>query len=142
MKRLTLKRRWYDADRTLGVLTYGKDFAAFTMEPGRWDLHATRAPTGFYLLERHGWEPDSTLKFKRTWALVGRDVSHQAEEGVQRSAILIHAGNLDEETKGCIMLGTHIGWMSKEPALMESRLAIQSLRSFLGEADALLVIEG
>ena len=138
-QRLTLTRRWYEDERTLGELHCGSEFVAFTMEPGKADTDAPRVPVGFYALERHD-EPG--FRYRDTWALVGRDVSHQPVPGIPRSAVLFHAGNRDEETRGCILLGLRIGRLEDETAVMESRVAMGRLRKFLGVADAYLEIRG
>lgn len=138
-KRLTLRRRWYEAERTIGELYCGTEFIAFTMEPGKGDHDAPRVDPGFYHLERHD-APGH--KFRDTWALAGQDVSHQAEVGVDRSAVLFHAGNLDEQTRGCILVGLRIGRLNDETAVMESGAAMTRLREFLGDAEAYLVVRG
>ena len=137
--RLRLVRRWHDDDRTIGELYAGSEWIAYTMEPGRKDTEHPRIPTGFYALERHD---DPGFKYRDTWALVGRDVSHQVERGVPRAAVLFHAGNLDEQTRGCILLGLGIGRMNDEPSVTPSGAAMDKLRATIGKAQAYLVIEG
>ena len=141
MKRLTLKRRWYDEDRTIGELYDGQEFVAFTMEPGDGDREHPRVPPGFYDLERHGWAGEA-VKYERTWALVGHGVSHQREPGISRCAVLFHAGNRDEDTLGCIIPGMTIGRLGGEPAVLNSREAMMRLRVHLGDLDGFLVIAG
>lgn len=139
MKRLTLTRRWYEDERTLGELHIGSEFIAFTMEPGSADTDAPRLPTGFYHMVRHD---GNEFRYKDTWALEGRDVTHQPWPGISRSAVLIHAGNTDEQTKGCIMLGMSIGRLRGETATVASGDALNKLRGILGDAEAYLTIKG
>ena len=139
MKRLTLIRKWYEAERTLGELHIGSEFIAFTMEPGNADTDHPRVPVGFYHLVRHD---DHAFRWKDTWALVGRDVSHQPEPDVPRFAVLFHPGNTDEQTEGCILLGKTIGRIRDETATVASGDALDVLRSILGEAEAYLTIKG
>ena len=139
MIRLTLTRRWFDDERTIGKLTCGDEFVAFTMEPGYKDFSAPRVEDGFYHLVRHDEEG---MRFRDTWALVGKDVSHGPEAGIGRDAIIFHAGNWDDDTIGCIILGRTIGHMHGETALLSSKDAMDRLRSFLGKADAYLTIKG
>lgn len=141
-KRLELVRRWYDAERTIGELYFGGEPLCFTMEPGSEDVHAPRVQHGFYYLERHGWEEDSRARFRRTWALVGKDVSHYAEAGVSRSAILFHSGNDDDETRGCILLGLTLGHHGREPWVLASQDAMERLRQVISDQDAFLVVRG
>ena len=138
MKRLTLTRRWYEPDRTIGELHCENEFVAFTMEPGSEDREAPRVPLGFYHLVYHD---GPSFRFKDTWALAGRDVSPEYVDG-KRYAVLFHAGNKDEETLGCIMLGMSIGRFGGETAMVASRAAMDRLRGFLGENDGYLTIKG
>jgi hypothetical protein len=72
------------------------------------------------------------VRFRQTWALVGRDVSHFPEPGVARSAVLLHAGNVDEQTRGCILVGMRRGEINGEPAVLDSRAAMDALRDLIG----------
>lgn len=142
MKRLTLLRETPQDERTFGVLMHGQLVLCRTMEPGEKDLGAPRVAPGWYRCEPHGWGPEA-VRFRQTWALVGRDVSHFPEPGVPRSAILIHAGNTDEQTLGCILVGMRRGELNGEPALLESRVAMEALRNLIGnDPFGLSIIEG
>jgi hypothetical protein len=138
MKRLILERRWYEGERIIGELSCEGHWVAFTMEPGLDDEDHPCVEPGFYFLERHD---DSGYKYVDTWALVGRDVSHQPEPGVDRSAVLIHPGNLDQHTVGCILLGLTLGRLENETAVMQSGDALNRLRGFLGRENAFLTIK-
>lgn len=140
MKRLTLIREAPGPDRTFGALMYGTSFRAYTMEPGTADVGAPRVSPGWYILDPHGWAPDATVRFRQTWALVGADVSHYPEPGVARSAVLIHAGNRDEQTLGCILVGMSRGTLGGEPAVLDSKAAMDALRDLLGNDRAGLTI--
>jgi hypothetical protein len=142
MKRLQLKRHWYDDERTIGELYCGSQWVSYTMEPGRLDVDHPRVPADFYLLERHGWEDNTRLRFKRTWALVGRGVSHQPEPDIKRFGCVIHGGSRDEHTDGCVLLGMSIGRSRDEPSVGGYEEAMIRLQNFIGDADALLLIEG
>lgn len=128
MKRFTLIRRWFDADRTIGELRFEGAQICFTMEPGASDTDHSRVPAGFYHCVEH-----NGTKFRDTWALIGAKVSHQIEQGVPRYAVLFHGGNLDEETKGCILPGTRIKIMNGEPAMDDSQIALGRLRMRVGD---------
>jgi len=52
-----------------------------------------------------------------------------------RSEILFHSGNLPAETKGCILLGTRSGRLNDQPAVLESRAAIERMRVELAEVN-------
>lgn len=50
-----------------------------------------------------------------------------------RSHILFHSGNIDADTHGCIILGTHFGTLDGQPAVLESKTAReQFMQSLVG----------
>lgn len=137
LPRFTLVREEPEAERTFGRLFMlrsngASEIVCETLEPGDADVKAPRVPPGFYLLEPHGWAPDSVVRFRQTWALVGHDVSHFPEPGVRRSAILFHAGNRDRDTRGCILVGMTRGVVGGEPGVLDSRVAMERLRDLIG----------
>lgn len=96
----------------------------------RWRQNAQRVsciPAGTYRAVPHGWKPTDPVKFKRVWRLLnvpGRD------------AILIHAGNTDADTLGCILVG-----MAKDGSrIVESRKALDLLRDAIGEQSITVVV--
>ncbi len=136
MIHLDLFRRWFDPDRTLGELwIHGGEFIAFTLEPGWSDTAYPSVEVGEYRLDPH-----TGPKFKDTWALVGEGVSHYPTPGVPRSAVLFHAGNTDDETHGCILLGSAIGRIRGETAVIHSQEAMSALRRVIGKQSAVLTI--
>lgn len=135
MKQLSLIRRWFDPERTFGELSEASHgFVCYTMEPSLSDF-APLIPPGMYDLTPHNGP-----RFKNTWAVVGNGITHQPSPGALRSAILFHAGNLDDATKGCILVGLSIGRLSGEHALLQSQAAMTALRNVLGTSPAKLTI--
>ena len=122
--RLLLTREIPQEERTFGRLTdqLSGEFYAHTLEPGTHDRDFPRIPTGFYALERH-----DSQKYGRTVAMVGETVSHYLTPGIDRSACLIHAGNLDQHTRGCIVVGYQRGRLADEPAVLHSKSALRGL---------------
>lgn len=136
MIHLDLYRRWYEPERTIGELyEHAGPFIAYTMEPGWNDKKFPHIDGGEYRLEKHDGQ-----RFKDTWALVGQNVAHYPTPGVLRSAILFHAGNLDDETHGCILLGSAIGRLKGETAVIHSQEAMSALRRVIGQTAASLTI--
>lgn len=143
LKRLILIREKPEAERCFGHLHWGAQLLCHTLEPGDADVDAPRVKPGWYRCEPHGWEPESTVKYRKTWALVGHDVSHQPEPGVARSAILLHAGNIDDHTKGCILVGMSKGDLLGEAAVLRSKEAMANLRDLIGPSPfGLSIMEG
>jgi len=135
MKQLSLVRRWFDSERTIGELSEASHgFICYTMEPSLSDF-APSIPPGKYDLKPHNGP-----RFKNTWAIVGNGITHQPEKGSIRSAILFHAGNLDDATKGCVLVGLSIGRLQGEHAILQSQAAMTALRNVLGTSPANLTI--
>ena len=133
---LDLYRRWFDPDKTLGELwIHAGEFLAFTLEPGWLDHEYPHVDPGEYRLVPH----NGPLQ-KNTWALVGSGVSHYPTQGVPRSVVLIHSGNTDDDTKGCILLGLSIGRVKGETGVLQSVAAMDSLRRVIGTQSASLTI--
>ncbi len=142
-KRLLLVRDAPDVEHTYGVLSVGKKIVCQTMEPGTNDVSAPRVPAGFYFCVPHGWEPNSSFRYKRTWALIGEIVSHQPMPGVPRAAVLFHSGARDEHTLGCVLTGVSRGLSRGGPGLINSYVgeAMDVMRKIIGESPFFLTIK-
>lgn len=57
-----------------------------------------------------------------------------------RTDILLHWGNTEKDTLGCILLGLEIGMLNTDPAVLHSHDALNYLRSLIGEGPFLLRI--
>lgn len=128
--RLTLTREVPDRERTFGVLERGRDRICWTMEPGTDDRDFPRVPAGFYHLVDHPSD-----RYGTTVALIGDQVAHFYEPGIDRSTILIHAGNRDDHTKGCILVGMNRGKLQGEPAVLSSKTALAKVLELIWGAD-------
>jgi hypothetical protein len=151
---LTLVRFSYGADCTLGFLHAGDLRLATLEEPWIPDpdgpggqarangLKESCIPDGVY-----NFRPHSTARFPDVYAIVNPalGVWYQPNEippgrAWGRSAILLHAGNVTADTLGCILVGTRHGKLEGDPAVLNSRQALEQLRAVLGRHIHTLVI--
>jgi hypothetical protein len=51
-----------------------------------------------------------------------------------RDAVEIHVGNTDLDTRGCVLVGTGMGWINERVAVTNSNAAVAILHSKLGDA--------
>lgn len=133
--RFLLTREAPRAEHTFGELAVDdarRERICWTMEPGTNDRDFPRVPTGFYALIPH---VSAQAWIGATFALVGQNVSHYPQPGVDRHAILIHAGNDDDDTKGCIIPGLRRGRLGEEHAVLASREAVGILLDRIRSAD-------
>lgn len=103
----------------------GKVFATLEREWRGNQPRVSCIPPGRYELV-----PWQGTRFPKHWALRGGTVGLWPGEGVERSAILIHAANHPEELAGCIALGTLAGGARSH--LTGSRAAV---RAFFDELE-------
>lgn len=57
-----------------------------------------------------------------------------------RSGIILHAGNLRRDTKGCPLLGTGWGRIDGEPAVLNSKLAMEEFRRIAWEDNRVVTL--
>lgn len=136
MLTLTLDRMTQAQGATLGRLHVpGVPLPIWTLED-EWKANQVRVsciPQGVYLCKPHGWEPTSTVHFKQVW---------EVTKVPGRTAILIHAGNNDRDTQGCIMPGLmlNIPAGTARASVLQSRSAIDILRKTIGENQFVLEV--
>jgi len=58
-----------------------------------------------------------------------------------RSYILIHKGNFERQTSGCILLGLKSGILNGEPAVMDSHDAMDYFKKIIGKKAFTLTIK-
>jgi hypothetical protein len=125
--KLILQRSWVDNRVTLGALkVVGVNHEPiFTLEnPQRATTNDSKIPPGSYMVA-----PYSSAKFPKAWEL---------KNVAGRTAILVHAGNTEAETTGCILVG-----LSSGPGLRvnQSRDAMKLLETLLGNSNFILEIK-
>ncbi len=114
---------------TFGVLTISGTATCVTLEPYSRDnaKNVSCIPTGQYICKRY-----SSIKHPDTFEITGI-------EG--RSYVLFHAGNVDEHTAGCVLLGSEFGALGKDRAILESGKAFgEFLKYFKGQNEFKLTI--
>lgn len=115
---------------TIGVLNVEAwtDKPIFTLEnPKRATSKDDRIPAGAYQCV-----PYSGTKYKNVYHI--KDVPG-------RSAILIHWGNTEKDTEGCILLGNRVGEINGQPAVLDSKNCFKRFRELIGDNEFTLVVE-
>lgn len=108
---------------TLGVLIFDGMPRMVTLEEAWRDnqRQVSCIPTGNYTISRH-----RSPKFGETFIV---------NNVPGRSHILFHAGNTDEDTLGCILVGCEYGELKKKPAVLRSRAAFLLFMNLLSGLD-------
>lgn len=131
---LTLTRLRDTGKETMGVLRIGDGGdhpMIYTLED-TWKDNANGVsciPPGTYTCVPHGWEEHPTVTKTRVWRLINTG---------RRLGILIHSGNTNADTEGCIL----VGLSHTENSVRESIKAIEYLRHIIGRNSFTLIIEG
>jgi len=132
---LVVARDYQDTKLTLGLLSV-EDLILDTLEPP-WipdpngGLGGTPclscAPVGIYDLVLH-----NSVKHPRTFVLVNQALGIYASPTPgMRSDVLIHGGNVETDTEGCIILGCSRGTLAGEEAVLESAKALAQFRDMV-----------
>ena len=109
MKKLTLKRIAENEDGTFGVLIDGDTPFALTLERNWLSNKPNESciPAGKYVCKRI-----ISPRFGETFEITNVP---------GRSHILFHTGNLEEHSKGCILIGEEFGYLNGKVAVLSSR---------------------
>jgi hypothetical protein len=92
-------------DGALGVLLLDSKIFCFTLEPDITETKKLYIPQGEYLCKRfHG------IKWPNTFEIVVAG----------HTAVLFHAGNVEADTHGCILLGATVGKLKGQRAVLNS----------------------
>lgn len=111
-------------DGVFGVMTYNGDPFCLTLEPNKIkNGNQLHIPEGSYICSRH-----SGPKFKNTWEIT--DVPG-------RTAILFHSGNIEDDSLGCILLGSTFGSLRTKLAIMKSSNTFNRFMHISERADSL-----
>jgi hypothetical protein len=127
--KITIKRTHHLHEATLGQLFIEdvKTDLIYTLEnPERETDKDNRIPSGVYQCK-----PYSGTKYKDVYIV---------ENVPGRSAILLHWGNTEKDTQGCILLGNRLGELNGQPAVLESKRCFDRFRSIVGKNEFTLEI--
>ena len=119
MAEMKLTRYYSGKDCTLGTLTDG-NFFLYTLENPWLDnqKNISCIPCGTYNVVEH-----NGMRHKNVWRLEGVD---------GRYSIVIHKGNYERSTKGCILVGMQPYILGREKMVTHSEDAIEALRAHGG----------
>ena len=126
MLELTLHRLPVTTDGIFGRLHYNGELLCHTLEPA-WKA----IPKGTYRVE---YLPESASgKYKDVYWIV--DVPG-------RTGILIHKGNIQSDSTGCILVGDKLGQLGDTRGILHSYLALAKLHDTVKRETFILHIEG
>lgn len=93
---------------TIGILKIDKEVFCYTLEPpdNLNERNRSSIPTQQYICE-----PYTSSKFGKTWMIM--DVPF-------RTYVLFHKGNVLEHTSGCLLLGSEVGKLRGNRAVLNS----------------------
>jgi hypothetical protein len=93
------------SEGAIGVLLLDSKIFCFTLEPDLTETKKFQIPQGEYLCKRfHG------IKWTNTFEIV--------VEG--HTAVLFHAGNTEADSRGCVLLGSTVGKLKGNRAILNS----------------------
>jgi hypothetical protein len=106
MMQLTLERLSSGSESTIGALFIDGNFACFTCEDQHQDvkvMHETRIPAGTYKIKLRP-EGGFHMRYKRKFGDRHRGMLW-LQDVPKFEWVLIHIGNDDDDTSGCILVG-------------------------------------
>lgn len=113
-------------DGTFGVMTIDNKPFCLTLEPNdRYNGRNSCIPTGMYLARRFYGQ-----KYPDTWEIV--DVPN-------RDSILIHWGNLEDHSLGCILVGQRLGVLENKQAILSSKVTFNAFMEATEGVDELRI---
>ena len=127
--KVVLVRAFQDLAVTLGMLQIEgvNHDPVFTLEnPKRATPVDSLIPAGVYTCKPHHSE-----RYPETYEITGVP---------GRTAILIHPGNFESHTTGCVLVGLSAGIMTNRVAVMQSKQAMIELRKLIGEQEFTLLV--
>ena len=117
-----------DEDGTISVMKLDDGTVFDVLEPELNDNKSSISciPTGMYRVVPH-----ESPRFGSTYLVKGV---------ANRSFILFHSGNTENDTEGCILVGMRRGEVNGKRAVLESKTAMEKLKSVFGYKEFWLTI--
>lgn len=111
----------------LGVLMFDGSIFSYTLEPDMNEPGKLYIPQGMYCCQRfHG------TKWPNTFEIIVPG----------HTAVLFHSGNVEADTRGCVLLGATVGKLRCNRAVLNSGDTFKAFLSFLvKESDFVLFME-
>jgi hypothetical protein len=128
---LTLERLFSDPEATLGILALDGKAACFTLEDQHQKVKVpgeTRIPAGRYRLKQRarGESPHFDSRYTEKFGS-----EHQGMIEIMDvpgfTAVLIHMGNTDADTRGCVLVGMRGDAMAEPKVIGMSEVAYRRL---------------
>ena len=94
----------------IGVLLLQGEVFCFTLEPDRNERGKLHTPQGVYHCQRF-----RGTRWKNTFEILVPG----------HTAVLFHSGNVEADTKGCVLLGSSVGKLKGERAVLNSGLTFK-----------------
>lgn len=133
---LTLTREQSTPEGTRGLLVIGDVMSFHTVELPWQENEKGRScvPAGTYELEPFTRpNGDKVYRLNAPHLDVFKDETDVPPGIPGRSEILIHAANVPSQLMGCIAPGLGRGVIDGEPAVVQSRMAMEAIRAALGD---------
>ena len=130
MSTVILQRGFQNSKVTLGMLQIiGPEHSPiYTLEnPFRQSGVDSCIPAGTY-----SCKPFSGTKYKNVFEVINVP---------NRTAILIHNGNTEADTLGCILVGLSLGTIGTDPAVLESKKGLEYFKNLMQNSEFTLVIK-
>ena len=123
MKTLIIKRVQSNKFGTYGVMSIAGNPLMLTLE-NLWkhnQKNISCIPRGTYICNRR-----RSPRFGETF---------EVSDVINRTHIIFHAGNTEDDTDGCILLGQKFGEIGGKTAILDSRMAMAEFLAYLVEDD-------
>jgi len=127
---LELTRKETGPGETVGILMVNKKLFGPVLEPRKMEnkINISCIPTGQYFCKKYFSE-----KYKCACLAIYNVPG--------REYISMHYGNTEKDSKGCLLIGTYVGYLDGKRAVLRSMAALETLMDLVGESCHLTIKE-